>query len=465
MAYIDIIFDDMQIPRIYLNYPKFNIDYRKIEALVIKDHKIINIDTVEVQLLYQLLNPYFEEEKLFYTSISQIMQKLLTNQALNDQEKHIFSLDQPFCNFDKDIALNMRIGMADGEQLNQSLINNEEDNVSSINGDIQSQSEESFINMHTDMARQQSSQQNYPVINISGVDDIQKSIIRDNQKKRKNKKKKKRGPPQQQQISEADSNSYYQEVEMKQSEEQQLQSIDSHQEFIPQNSQSGQILSDIFTKFAQEQLQLPLTSNNKNAKLPQTDEDLLKFKQLQQELRIVRNSPIISQILLSMYLDIKESQNKQISVELEKQNLITEIQQQKVSNLHLTRQLREAQDQCQTFKKENKKFKKQLKKEKELKQLEISEKSIQVQMPYKKQSKKGNLQEINLEENFLSEAAINERMCQDIRDKEGFLNDQFLLDFMFLKAQKVDKEQSHQQFSNTTTQIVNQSDNQQCIQL
>lgn len=44
----------------------------------------------------QYLTPYFKEEYLFFTKLSEILNKLLTKEQFNDEEQYIVSLERPF---------------------------------------------------------------------------------------------------------------------------------------------------------------------------------------------------------------------------------------------------------------------------------------------------------------------------------------------------------------------------------
>lgn len=68
-----------------------------IEHIAIRDPHHVSLQTLDLEALHKQLLPFFEEERLFLTQMSEICQKLLSNSALNDQERYIVSFTKPFC--------------------------------------------------------------------------------------------------------------------------------------------------------------------------------------------------------------------------------------------------------------------------------------------------------------------------------------------------------------------------------
>ncbi|CDW81020.1 UNKNOWN [Stylonychia lemnae] len=419
LSFIDILIDDFNVQNIYLNYPKYQIDYKKIEILVINDPKIVNIQTISLATLLQQLNPYFEEEKMFLTQVTQILKKFLNNQPFNDQEKCIVSLDKPFGGIDiysqdefQDIFNDQH--NYDSNQVQHSNIT---ESVKSIIADSVTD-----YSLNDDTI---SLGQNPAMI----VDDIQKSILKDQkQKKKKNKKKKKKTGLQlevQNPKKLINQNQYEGQIE-------EIQLKSDEEDFIPTNSQSGQILSDIFMKLSSQNL----NNQDENVSTQPFSDNLIHL-----ELKKVRNSPIISQIILELYLQLMEAKNEKSKEALAKEDIITELRQQKLDNIQQNQRNEELFEQLSQKKKDLKRIKKQAKGKKKCDQLVQTVKQQQKSEIRSVTSKdiQTDLMGLSLNaqaDQFLvgnKQSQMND-LNQISNNSQGYIDDIFLLDFIYLRS-------------------------------
>ena len=49
---------------------RYNIDFGKLEAQYAKDIQLMHFEEIDIQNMYQCLDPYFQEEKYFFAQIS-----------------------------------------------------------------------------------------------------------------------------------------------------------------------------------------------------------------------------------------------------------------------------------------------------------------------------------------------------------------------------------------------------------
>jgi hypothetical protein len=56
----------------------------------------VNFQQVNFESMYEALSPHFKEEYEFFSKLSVILNKILTQETFTDEEKHIVSLNEPF---------------------------------------------------------------------------------------------------------------------------------------------------------------------------------------------------------------------------------------------------------------------------------------------------------------------------------------------------------------------------------
>ena len=54
---------------------------------------------MNVESVFEYLNPHFKQELEFFSNLSLILNKLISREPFTDEENFIVSLDQPFQNF------------------------------------------------------------------------------------------------------------------------------------------------------------------------------------------------------------------------------------------------------------------------------------------------------------------------------------------------------------------------------
>lgn len=59
---------------------------------------------MDVEALYDYLNPHFRQELDFFESLSLILNKVLLKEPFTDEENFIVSLDHPFSNFNNNFG-------------------------------------------------------------------------------------------------------------------------------------------------------------------------------------------------------------------------------------------------------------------------------------------------------------------------------------------------------------------------
>lgn len=97
--------------KIFQNFSRYNIDFKKLENLAKQgvrrysaEQELLKIDQVDVEALFDYLNPYFRQELDFFESLSVILNKVLLKEAFTDEENFMVSLDRPFSNFNNNFA-------------------------------------------------------------------------------------------------------------------------------------------------------------------------------------------------------------------------------------------------------------------------------------------------------------------------------------------------------------------------
>lgn len=103
VSYIDIAFEMKRCVNMFMNFPQHNLNklrrllrpFNEEHASMLKRSTLMEVSSLAPRLA-SILAPLFEEEAKFYEQVSEVLKTFLMGQKLSDEQKLLFSTDQPF---------------------------------------------------------------------------------------------------------------------------------------------------------------------------------------------------------------------------------------------------------------------------------------------------------------------------------------------------------------------------------